>query len=277
MKGQDTVRQTTVKNHVGQAQGVAFVSEQKNEAVDTLEGWYVSHDLRTVDWRAWRQLSTTERRSAIEELYRAHQRFQTHESERTGGYGLYSIAGNKADIMWIQLRPTLEGLTAAKTELNHCRFSDFTQPAYSYVSVVELSAYLAKPGVDVSQDPYIQGRLKPVLPSSQNVCFYPMNKRREGDDNWYMLPMEERRDMIRSHGQIGRSYAGRVKQIITGSVGLDDWEWGVTLYSDDPVQFKKLVYEMRFDEASARYAEFGSFYVGSRIEMADLAAMLDLR
>ncbi|WDL96363.1 hydrogen peroxide-dependent heme synthase [Alicyclobacillus sp. ALC3] len=253
------------------------MAEHRNEAVDTLEGWYVSHDLRTVDWQAWRQLTAGERSAAMEELFRAHQRFQNREAERTGGYGLYAIAGNKADIMWVQLRPTLEELTAAKTELNHCRFADFTKPAYSYVSIVELSAYLAKPGVDVSEDAYIQGRLKPALPSAKNVCFYPMNKKRSGEDNWYMLPMEARREMMRSHGLIGRAYAGQVKQIITGSVGLDDWEWGVTLYADDPVQFKKLVYEMRFDEASARYAEFGSFYVGSRIDIADLSAMLDLR
>lgn len=248
-----------------------------NEAVDTLEGWYVSHDLRTVDWKAWRQASVQERRRALDELNSAHRHFATYEEAKTGGYGLYAMAGNKADLMFIQLRPTLEELTEAKTELNKTRFADFTNSAYSYVSVVELSAYLAKPGSDVSQDPYIQGRLKPVLPKTRNVCFYPMDKRRQGTDNWYSLPIEERRGMMKSHGLIGRSYAGRVTQIISGSVGLDDWEWGVTLYAEDPVVFKKLVYEMRFDEASARFGEFGAFYVGTRVGIADVAAMFELK
>jgi hydrogen peroxide-dependent heme synthase len=101
-----------------------------------------------------------------------------------------------------------------------------------------------------------------------------MNKKRDGEDNWYMLSMEDRREMMKSHGMIGRSYAGKVRQIITGSVGLDDWEWGVTLFGEDPLQFKKLVYEMRFDEASARFGEFGPFYVGNYLTQEDLSALL---
>src|SRR5690606_4427829 len=101
-------------------------------------------------------------------------------------------------------------------------------------------------------------------------------KRREGNDNWYMLPMEARQSMMRSHGMIGRKYAGKVTQMISGSVGLDDWEWGVTLFSDDPIQFKKLVYEMRFDEASARYGEFGSFLVGNRLTEEKIKSMLSI-
>ena len=101
-----------------------------------------------------------------------------------------------------------------------------------------------------------------------------MNKKRDLSDNWYMLDMEERRSLMRSHGMIGRSYAGKVKQIICGSVGFDDWEWGVTLFSDDALQFKKLVYEMRFDEVSARYGEFGSFYVGSLLDQQALDELL---
>jgi chlorite dismutase len=118
------------------------------------------------------------------------------------------------------------------------------------------------------QNPEIIARLKPALPKAKHICFYPMNKRREGNDNWYMLDMETRKNMMRSHGMIGRSYAGKVKQIITGSVGFDDWEWGVTLFADDALQFKKLVYEMRFDEVSARYGEFGDFYVGNLLDQA---------
>ncbi|MBO1911637.1 chlorite dismutase family protein, partial [Microvirga sp. 3-52] len=104
------------------------------------------------------------------------------------------------------------------------------------------------------------------LPRSQYICFYPMDKKRDGDDNWYMLDMDTRKKLMYDHGMIGRSYAGKIKQIISGSVGFDDYEWGVTLFSDDVLQFKKIIYEMRFDEVSARYAEFGSFFVGTILD-----------
>jgi chlorite dismutase len=103
-----------------------------------------------------------------------------------------------------------------------------------------------------------------------------MDKRRDGNDNWYMLSMEERRNMMKSHGLIGRSYAGKVKQIITGSVGLDDWEWGVTLFAEDPLQFKKIVQEMRFDEVSARFGDFGSFYTGCQLTYEELKKYLSI-
>lgn len=176
----------------------------------------------------------------------------------------------------MHLRETLEDLKAVENAFNKTTFAQYTTKAYSYVSVVELSNYLGKEGEDPMQNPDIVARLKPVLPRRQYICFYPMNKKRELNDNWYMLSMDERRTMMRSHGMIGRSYAGKVKQIITGSVGFDDWEWGVTLFADDALQFKKLVYEMRFDEVSARYGEFGSFYVGSLLNESTLEEMLKL-
>jgi chlorite dismutase len=103
-----------------------------------------------------------------------------------------------------------------------------------------------------------------------------MNKRRQGNDNWYMLQMEERNHMMQSHSMIGRKYTGKVKQLIFGSVGLDDYEWGVALFADDIIQFKKLVYEMRFDEVSSRYGEFGSFFVGSALSEDKLVSLLQL-
>jgi chlorite dismutase len=139
---------------------------------------------------------------------------------------------------------------------------------------VELSSYTIPPDVDPLSDPAFRERLNPILPKTQYVCFYPMNKRRLGEDNWYMLSMEERRRMMKSHGMIGRSYAEKVRQIITGSMGLDDWEWGVTLFSDDPLNFKQLVSEMRFDEVSARFGEFGPFYVGCRLTAEGLTSLL---
>jgi peroxiredoxin len=245
-----------------------------NEAVQTLDGWYTYHDLRTIDWAAWKALDEQERKLAVEELVALTQGFAQVENAQTGAYGQYLMTGHKADLMFIHMRPTLEELTELKTQFQKTRFADYTIPTYSYFSVVELGAYFAKPGVDIETDPYIQSRLKPFLPKLRNVCFYPMSKRRDGNDNWYTLPMEERREFMKSHGMIGRQYHGKVVQIITGSTGLDDWEWGVTLYSDDPLQFKKLVYEMRFDEASARFGEFGAFYVGTTMPESDLVELL---
>jgi chlorite dismutase len=175
----------------------------------------------------------------------------------------------------MHLRETLEDLNKLENDFNKTTFAKYTTKTYSYVSVVELSNYLSK-DEDPMQNPQIVARLKPVLNKARYICFYPMNKKRDLDDNWYMLSMDERRTLMRSHGLIGRSYAGKVKQIISGSVGFDDWEWGVTLFSDDALQFKKLIYEMRFDEVSARYGEFGSFYVGSVLNEESFEDMLKL-
>ena len=152
--------------------------------------------------------------------------------------------------------------------------AEYTIPTYSYVSVVELSNYLSsEEGILIKIHIFV-ARLYPILPKAKHVCFYPMDKRRQGNDNWYMLPMEERKNLMRSHGMIGRQYAGKVKQIITGSVGFDDYEWGVTLFADDVLQFKKLVYEMRFDEVSARYGEFGAFFVGNILSEEKIGSFL---
>jgi chlorite dismutase len=112
------------------------------------------------------------------------------------------------------------------------------------------------------------------IPEHKYVCFYPMSKRRGEQVNWYSLSMDERRKMMRGHGRIGHKYHEVVKQIIGGSVGLDDWEWGVTLHADDMLVFKKLIYEMRFDEASAKFAEFGPFYTGLQFDGSQLASFL---
>lgn len=245
-----------------------------SEAVQTLEGWYALHDFRAIDWNAWKRLSPEERATAEDELYTLLAQWNEVEQQKTGSTAFYTIVGQKADIVFMHLRETLDELNELETAFNKTTFAQYTIPVYSYVSVVELSSYMAKPGTDPMQDPEIMARLKPILPKAKHICFYPMNKRRSGDDNWYMLSMEERRGFMRSHGMIGRSYAGRVKQIITGSVGLDDWEWGVTLFSDDPLTFKKLVYEMRFDEASARFGEFGAFYVGNLLDADKCRSLL---
>src|SRR5690606_38537781 len=116
-------------------------------------------------------------------------------------------------------------------------WAEFAEQTESYISVIELSNYVNKPGEDPKADPRVQARLYPTLPKTGYVSFYPMNKKRDGEDNWYTLPMEKRRELMKSHGMIGRKYAGKVQQMISGSVGFDDWEWGVTLFAQDPLQF----------------------------------------
>lgn len=233
-----------------------------SEAAQTLDGWYCLHDFRTIDWTTWKMLSSDERQGIISEFLGLVEKWNKTQSNKEGSHALYTIVGQKADFMMMFVRPTMEELNEIETEFNKSKLAEYTVPSHSYVSVVELSNYLPA-GENPYENPEIRARLYPILPKAKHVCFYPMDKRRQGNDNWYMLPMDERRKMMRSHGMIGRQYAGKVKQIITGSVGFDDYEWGVTLFSDDVLQFKKLVYEMRFDEVSARYGEFGTFFVGN--------------
>lgn len=247
-----------------------------SEALMTLEGWYALHDFRTIDWQGWKEQNADGRQEALEQLHKQLNDWQSVENEKKGSTAIYQIVGHKADLLIIHLRETLEELNELENELNKSKIGEVLIPVHSYVSVVELSSYMAKPGTDPMESPEVAARLKPIMPKSAHVCFYPMNKKRDGADNWYMLSMEERREMMRSHGMIGRSYAGKVKQIITGSVGFDDWEWGVTLFADDALQFKKLVYEMRFDEVSARYGEFGEFFIGNLTDQDKLDQLFSL-
>ncbi|AGX06645.1 MULTISPECIES: hydrogen peroxide-dependent heme synthase [Bacillus] len=245
------------------------------EAAQTLDGWYCLHDFRTMDWTTWKMTPKEERDAAIQEFMGLVDKWNSVQSEKNGSHALYTIVGQKADFMMMILRPTMEELNEIENEFNKSKLAEYTIPAHSYVSVVELSNYLPA-GEDPYQNPHVLARLYPELPKAKYVCFYPMDKRRQGEDNWYMLPMEDRRNMMRSHGMIGRQYAGKVKQVITGSVGFDDYEWGVTLFADDVLQFKKLVYEMRFDEVSARYGEFGSFFVGNLLLEDQVGSFLNV-
>lgn len=245
-----------------------------SEAAQTLDGWYALHDFRTIDWTAWKAASAEERESAQKELLGLIADWRATEERKEGSLAVYAIVGQKADFVFMHLRETLEELNAIENAFNRSAFAKFVKKEYSYVSIVELSSYLAPPGSDPMLIPEVAARLKPILPQSKHICFYPMNKRRLLSDNWYSLSMDERKTLMRSHGMIGRGYAGKVKQIITGSIGFDDWEWGVTLFSDEALQFKKLVYEMRFDEVSARYGEFGPFYVGNLLTADGIADLL---
>lgn len=233
-----------------------------SEATLTWEGWYALHDFRHIDWTTWHAWQATARNTARNALQTYAEQSCACATRDAGSTAFYSILGHKADVLFLHLRPTLAALHALQQQLDGTALAPLFKRAYSYVSVVEVSNYMFKPGTSPHDHPEMHDRLYPILPSQQHICFYPMNKKRSGEDNWYVLPVEQRRSMMRKHGQIGRAYAGKVKQMITGSMGLDDWEWGVTLFAEDPLAFKKLVYDMRYDEVSARYGEFGSFFVG---------------
>jgi len=170
----------------------------------------------------------------------------------------FAVLGHKADLGFMALGPDLARLQALEQELAAAPLA----LEWSYLSLTERSEY-------TESEERARQRLYPRLPLKRVICFYPMSKRREPGANWYALPFEERKELMEGHGRIGRNYAGRVLQLITGSVGLDDWEWGVTLLADDPAVLKEIVYEMRFDEVSARYADFGPFVTGLLLEPSE--------
>jgi chlorite dismutase len=186
---------------------------------------------------------------------------------RAGGGQVVSVAllGHKADIGFMVIADDLWHLRAIQTALG----AGGLEVVGSYVSLTELSEYA--PGLPEEMK---QARLYPTLPPEDKAafCFYPMSKRRSETFNWYALSYEERSELMRAHGAVGRLFKGRILQLITGSTGLDDWEWGVTLFGVHPDDLKACVYEMRFDEASARYAEFGPFYTGM---VDEVEAVLD--
>jgi len=246
-------------------------------APETLEGWFALHDLRSLDRRAWESLSPQEREKAIAEARDVIGGAEELVDSDAGRSTTYSIIGHKADLLMLHLRPDVASVHDLERRFDQTMLGSCTSRAYSYLSVIEVSRHAAPEGTagNVEDSPYIQARLYPEIPEHHGyICFYPMNKKRAGDDNWYRLDAPERAELMRDHGRTGRKYAGKVSQIVSGSMGLDDWEWAVTLFSDDPLQFKKLVYEMRFDEVSARFADFGPFYVGRRLEPDDMGRWL---
>lgn len=166
-----------------------------------------------------------------------------------------ALLGHKGDVLLMALHEDLWQLRALQTGVQGSGF----EVVDSYVSLTEISEYAA--GVP---DEMKQARLYPQLPPEGKpaYCFYPMSKRRDPDANWFTLPFDERKDLMYEHGASGRTFAGRVLQVVTGSTGIDDFEWGVTLFAQRPDDLKEVVYTMRFDRASALYAEFGLFYTG---------------
>jgi hydrogen peroxide-dependent heme synthase len=256
----------------------------------TLEGSYALHQMFRFRRTEWRQQESPYRDRILKEAISAF-------GAMGDSSAVYSHIGHKGDLLLLHFRESLDAVHRAELAIAQTELADFLEPVHSYLSVVELGLYessaktyadLAAKGIAphsaewqaavaevlTRQAAAMSSRLYPQIPAARYLCFYPMDRRRGETQNWYQVPMAERQRMMHEHGMIGRRYADSVKQIITGSIGFDDWEWGVDLFADEPLVFKKLIYEMRFDEVSAVYAQFGSFYLGVRIRASELPCVL---
>lgn len=253
---------------------------------ETTEGWYVLHQILAWNRPALRAIPA-EQRAPLR--VHAERMLAALAAPREGGWSaVVPLIGSRADVMLVHFRPTLDDIGAAQRGLATVPLFDMLDRRYSFLSVTEAGLYHASAqqaaaaaarGGSVGDDTHraemakrveaerasahVQRRLFPTQPPEMPyVCFYPMSKRRAVGQNWYALSLEERSRLMTAHGATGRGYAGRVVQVISGAIGFDAWEWGVTLFAADPLQFKKIVTDMRFDEVSAEYAEFGEFFVG---------------
>jgi hydrogen peroxide-dependent heme synthase len=263
----------------------------------TLEGASTLHQFFRFDWKTWRGCAPDERTRLLDEFTAV---LRSLEKDANGKVqtALFSQLGHKGDLILLHFRDSLEALNGIELALAQTALYDFLSPAHSYVSVVELGLYestrktyeaAAAKGLAQHSPEWnaevaaslargaeaMKPRLWPAVPDAKYICFYPMDRKRDEQKNWYMVPFPERQRMMHEHGLIGRRYGDVVRQIITGSIGMDDWEWGVDLFADDPVVFKKLIYEMRFDEVSAEYALFGQFFIGLRLQFEQLAAWVN--
>jgi hydrogen peroxide-dependent heme synthase len=259
----------------------------------TLEGSWLLHQFFRFDWKQGRACPEEERKNIAGEAVAALKALERASADAPVRSAIYSQLGHKGDLMLVHFRASLAELNQIELDLAQTRFHDFLIPTHSYVSVIELGLYessrktyeaAAEKGLAAHspewnaeiastlarQTEAMKPRLFPAIPDAKFLSFYPMDRKRGEGVNWYQVPFAERQRMMHEHGLIGRRYAGQVQQIISGSIGFDDWEWGVDLFADEPLVFKKLIYEMRFDEVSAVYALFGQFFVGLRLPIDDL-------
>jgi chlorite dismutase len=253
------------------------------------EGLHALHLFYHVDQSQWSLLSEEDRREAKTEFSRLVQEIRSHENTQLL---TFAMVGPKSDLGLMLLTPDLQNACAFEKRLGLAMGPDILQPAYSYLSMTERSEYtttteqhratLVARGLEgealesalaefaTRMEHYTNHRLYPVLPDWPVMCFYNMSKKREGADNWYSLDHETRRRLMAGHAETGKSYKGRILQLITGSTGLDDAEWGVTLLGHTTSDVKSIVYEMRFDEVSARYGVFGEFHIGLQLPLDEL-------
>ena len=230
---------------------------------ETYEGWFSLHANYSINFEKWRSWSGEQQSEALQSFKAFIGNLEAAHEGHTSSYAMYQINGHKGDIMFWFLQPSLQELNEVELQLKKLPIFSVLQPESSFVSVIEVSNYVKSP----KDHPKVQARLYPKIPRLACICFYPMAKQRNLTDNWYMLDRQSRGSMMRSHGQIGKKYEDTIKEFTTGAFGMDDWEWGITLMSDDPIQFKKIVNEMRFDEVSARFGIFGPFTIGTILDI----------
>jgi hydrogen peroxide-dependent heme synthase len=263
----------------------------------TLEGASLLHQFFRFDWKSWRSLADGDRKRIVASAIAALKGLERAKPDAAVQTALFSELGHKGDLIFVHFRESFEALNQVELDLAQTELYDYLTATHSYVSVVELGLYessrktydaAAAKGLEQHSPEWnaeiasslergsaaMASRLFPAIPEAKYLCFYPMDRKRGEQVNWYTVPFAERQRMMHLHGMIGRRYGDVVKQIISGSIGMDDWEWGVDLFAEDPVTFKKLIYEMRFDEVSAVYALFGQFYLGVRLPIEKLGGWL---
>jgi peroxiredoxin len=244
----------------------------------TLEGWYASHQAFAIQRQALRTHPSAALDAARSTAADVLSAACAPTSDGAGWSAVVRLVGSLASVMIVHFRPTLDALAAAEEEVARLALLECFRPTFAFLSVTEVGLYHLPdtPQDDRKREELVRAeresehtrrRLYPVLPVDMPfVSFYPTSKRRENGQNWYTLPLKERSDLMRSHGLTGRRHAGEVRQIITGAIGFDRWEWGVTLFAADPLALKRVVTDMRYDETSARYADFGDFFVGRVVD-----------
>ncbi|MGZ5021430.1 MAG: hydrogen peroxide-dependent heme synthase [Chthoniobacterales bacterium] len=274
------------------------MADKEIEALIPEQGWHCLHLFYRIEFGQWQLLSAEEQRAAKTRLASLVQEVRALENTQLL---TLSVVTPKADLGFMLITPDLHQANRIEKQINLSLGANVLAPVYSYLSLTEESEYRTTaeeyahileheqkvaPGseefeksmaaFDERMKHYRHERVYPTLPDWPIVCFYNMNKRRGEQRNWYSLPFEDRRKLMLGHGAVGRQYAGKVKQLITGSTGLDDAEWGVTLFARDTFQIKAIVYQMRFDPVSADYADFGEFYIGLQLPLDELFQRLQL-
>jgi hydrogen peroxide-dependent heme synthase len=269
---------------------------EKQGALVPEHGWHCLHLYYRIEFSQWQLFSAEEQRTAKVALSALVQEVRALESTQLV---TMSVVTPKADLGFMLITPDLQTANKIDKQLSLSLGADMLSPVYSYLSLTEESEYITTEAEyvdtldrETKNDPakleqavvafgerikhYRQERVYPTLPDWPVVCFYNMNKRRGEQRNWYALPYQERRKLMKGHAAVGREFAGKVKQLITGSTGLDDAEWGVTLFARDTFQIKAIVYKMRFDPVSAEYADFGDFFIGIQLPLDELFRRLQL-
>jgi chlorite dismutase len=273
--------------------------ESSYDCLKPKEGWHVLHLFYQIDHGQWSMLDAEEQLDAKTELSKLIQQIRsTPETQLL----TFSVVSPKADIAFMMLTPDLHTANIFEKKLTRSLGADILTPCYSYLSLTETGEYMTSPeeyaaetlkgeqGLKEDSDEfrnaleefstritkYAQDKLYPNLPDWPLFCFYSMGKRRGELNNWYALEHCARKKLMAAHGRVGRQWHGKIRQLITGSVGLDESEWGVTLFSKDSYEIKEIVYRMRFDEVTVKYGEFGDFYIGIQLPLDELFRRLGL-